>query len=1021
MNRLSIEKLYTVLLCVLIFAGLVLCCVPAEAKADSPGVFMGSPARLSADGGLCIDARNFPDDNFRSYISRKLDPEAKGVLSAEAVSAVTEISCAALDISDLSGIEFFTSLRSLNCADNSLSDLKLDANTALVSLHCENNGLQSLELSKNTALTELYCYSNRISRLEVSGCAALERLSCGENLLSALDVSKNTALSYLSCGFNRLESLSLSNNTALEELYAPRNALSRLDLSSNRRLRVVNCHANSLTELNLHGRALEELYCSSNSLTVLDLADCPKLKRLSCQENRLFALELGGCPALSALICYDQRPSAAAEWTGEECSVRLSPYLKAGSALILSADAPAIFDGESGALILTAPVDSLISYSLAPSPNMPEKLMDVHLSVRVPDEQHHDAVSGTFNGSPAWLSEKGELLISAENFPDAAFRAHLASLCGASISAEAASALSELDCTGLGIEDLKGIGYFTSLETLRCAANRLESLELSALTRLSRLCCEENELSSLDLSANTALTELACDANRLKTLDLGANTELRILSCASNSLAAIDVSRCLSLEELNCDSNALTSLELSRNSALTVLNCSSNGLTTLDLSCCNQIVTALCYSNRLTTVNLSGCTALDYLNCAFNSITTLDLSDCTELRALYCASNCLSSLELGSNPRLVVLSCALQSSTATAAWTGEGYSLDLAPIVGGESLGRVTLGSGGSYDSATGLVSLESSAKAGEEAVVSYSYDTGAALAGNALDVSLAVTLPDPAAPVITAHPRSASVLVGTTLTLSVEAQGEGLSYQWQVKAPDSVWEDSIISSANTPGITLTAYSLHNGFLYRCLVSNENGSVYSNSATLLVTAPKLNITRQPQSATVYSGDTLTLSVAAEGEELTYQWQVRAADSEIWYNSGIASAKSPILSFSPNMGHNGYSYRCAITGNGNIVLSEPATLTVLTHFTVTQQPRSLQVTVNSPVTLGVGVVGENVSYRWQIKKPGGLWENYDNATAATPSITLTATAELNSTQFRCIISDPTDSVFSDTVTLTVTSQ
>ena len=87
--------------------------------------------------------------------------------------------------------------------------------------------------------------------------------------------------------------------------------------------------------------------------------------------------------------------------------------------------------------------------------------------------------------------------------------------------------------------------------------------------------------------------------------------------------------------------------------------------------------------------------------------------------------------------------------------------------------------------------------------------------------------------PKIIKQPQPVSVKVGETATFTVEAAGEGLSYQWQIKAGKGGWDD--ITDANTSSYTTTAVVPNcNGFEYRCVVSNSAGSVNSGSATLTV-------------------------------------------------------------------------------------------------------------------------------------------------------------------------------------------
>lgn len=106
----------------------------------------------------------------------------------EAIRAVTELDLSYMELTDLSGIEWFTGLEVLDCSDNQLTELDLSQNTALVQLYGEGNQLRSLDLSHNTALEELDCSGNQLTSLDMSHNTKLEFLSCYENQLSELDV-----------------------------------------------------------------------------------------------------------------------------------------------------------------------------------------------------------------------------------------------------------------------------------------------------------------------------------------------------------------------------------------------------------------------------------------------------------------------------------------------------------------------------------------------------------------------------------------------------------------------------------------------------------------------------------------------------------------------------------------------------------------------------------------------------------------------------------------------------------------
>ena len=55
------------------------------------------------DQGVAIDATNFPDANFRSYVLDNCDTDNNGYLSDTEIANVTTISCSNKGISDLKG------------------------------------------------------------------------------------------------------------------------------------------------------------------------------------------------------------------------------------------------------------------------------------------------------------------------------------------------------------------------------------------------------------------------------------------------------------------------------------------------------------------------------------------------------------------------------------------------------------------------------------------------------------------------------------------------------------------------------------------------------------------------------------------------------------------------------------------------------------------------------------------------------------------------------------------------------
>ena len=260
-----------------------------------------------------IDETNFPDKNFRSWVSAYCDRDRDGELSSTEIEAVTDILVPEKHIASLKGIECFAAMTELYCNDNELTTLDLRKNSALTKIRCYGNQLTSLNVSGCTALRDLNCSENQLNMLDVSKNRGLTKLDCSQNSLASIDVSKNAGLLCLACSDNNISAIEVSRNTLLEELFCDNIPLSSLDISKNTALYLLSCENNSLGSLDLSvNTEIEFLYCGNNQLTTLDVSKNQKLCELRCYDNRLTTLDASSCNRLKYLQCYGNRIRGAA-------------------------------------------------------------------------------------------------------------------------------------------------------------------------------------------------------------------------------------------------------------------------------------------------------------------------------------------------------------------------------------------------------------------------------------------------------------------------------------------------------------------------------------------------------------------------------------------------------------------------------------------------------------------------------------------------------------------------------------
>ena len=153
---------------------------------------------------------NIPDANFKAYlvgnslINTNGDTEIQVSEAAAVTGHFNAINCGGLNISDFTGIEYFTSLTELYCSNNQITILDLSQNTALIELDCNDNQLISLDVSQSVDLISLECQSNLLECLDISNNPALTEVNFQSNLLEQLNLKNGN--------WSILEPNALSNN-----------------------------------------------------------------------------------------------------------------------------------------------------------------------------------------------------------------------------------------------------------------------------------------------------------------------------------------------------------------------------------------------------------------------------------------------------------------------------------------------------------------------------------------------------------------------------------------------------------------------------------------------------------------------------------------------------------------------------------------------------------------------------------------------------------------------------------------
>jgi len=214
---------------------------------------------------------SIPDANFeQALIDLSLDNEMDGAVLTSNISSVTSINLEGSSIADLTGIQDFAALQTLNINNNDLSEVNLEQNLNLTSLQCNGNMLSAIGLSENILL---------------------ETLTCSNNVLTEINLNANTALEVLDLSGNQVMLVDLNLNNALINVNISDNPIDTLTLSSS--IEVLNCSDAGLSTIPVTQlSALTTLICTNNEITSLDMSNNVNLVNLNARSNSLNSLDL---------------------------------------------------------------------------------------------------------------------------------------------------------------------------------------------------------------------------------------------------------------------------------------------------------------------------------------------------------------------------------------------------------------------------------------------------------------------------------------------------------------------------------------------------------------------------------------------------------------------------------------------------------------------------------------------------------------------------------------------------------
>lgn len=227
----------------------------------------------------------------------KIDADGDGKITFEEAAAVKELQLgfdlkpeSTVDcVTDITGLEYFTSLETLSLKFNSVSDIKpIEGISTLKVLILGENPISSINLDKLGELTDLRLYGTNISDIDLTKTPKLESLYLQRTNVSKVDLTP----------LQSLDQALLNKCTSLTEIKAS-------NLPSITRIDAVECNLKSFEISDCP--SLRELHLNSNKLTSIKMTNLAMLMRLNVYDNQLTSIDVSNLPFLMWLFVYDNQ------------------------------------------------------------------------------------------------------------------------------------------------------------------------------------------------------------------------------------------------------------------------------------------------------------------------------------------------------------------------------------------------------------------------------------------------------------------------------------------------------------------------------------------------------------------------------------------------------------------------------------------------------------------------------------------------------------------------------------------
>lgn len=223
------------------------------------------------------------------------------------------------------------------------------------------------------------------------------------------------------------------------------------------------------------------------------------------------------------------------------------------------------------------------------------------------------------------------------------------------------------------------------------------------------------------------------------------------------------------------------------------------------------------------------------------------------------------------------------------------------------------------------------------------------------------------------------------------------------------IYTTEAINGASTNWVPETTFPTVSTYMMKLRTSDSTIVVGTHGRGLwtgkILPCKAATVATAPNSPTVCVGQNANFSIAVDGTNVTYQWQV-STDGGANFSDIPAANSSTLTINSITAAMNGYQYRVNLDGTCTPPFaSAPGILTVKTAASVSSQPSNQAVCAGANVSFTFGITGSTDNYQWQVSTDGGnTFNDIPGATGATLTLN-NVTASMDNYMYQCIVNTP----------------